>query len=227
MRFERAIGLIRGRHDWLVVIGAVEVIDRVSPHVRTPPPPTSSSAWCHIPEINWRLHISVANAKRNDLWVAGNENWGINFMTKSALIIGTLLVLTGSADVALAQSARSKVDCSMLDVAATAMIEEHGRVADVSPERLYGAAQEARKACSGRVAMGRGGGGGRGDTGGQPAGRGHDTSEYGRRWRRRPRPRGVHRRRWRGSRRKRARSWAAYLAWHSSRPLTKTWRADC
>jgi hypothetical protein len=43
---ERAIGLIRGRHDWLVVTGAVEVIDRVSPHVRTPPPPTSSSAWC-------------------------------------------------------------------------------------------------------------------------------------------------------------------------------------
>ena len=41
---ERAIGLIRGRHDWLVVIGAVEVIDRVSPHVRTPP--TTSFAWC-------------------------------------------------------------------------------------------------------------------------------------------------------------------------------------
>ena len=71
-------------------------------------------------------------------------------MTKSALIIGTLLVLTGSADVALAQSARTQVECSMLDVAATTMIEDHGRVADVSPERLYGAAlvmQEARKAC--------------------------------------------------------------------------------
>jgi hypothetical protein len=26
-----------------------------------------------ILEINWRLHISVVNAKRNDLWVAGNE----------------------------------------------------------------------------------------------------------------------------------------------------------
>ena len=100
-------------------------------------------------------------------------------MTKSALIIGTLLVLTGSADVALAQSASSKVNCSMLDVAATVMIAEHGPVADVSPERLYGAAQEARKACRGRVAMGRGGGGGRGDAGGQPAGRGHDTSGYG------------------------------------------------
>ena len=70
-------------------------------------------------------------------------------MAKSALIIGTLLLLTGS-DVALAQSVRTQVDCSMLDVKATAMIEEHGRVADVSPERLYGAAlvmQEARKAC--------------------------------------------------------------------------------
>ena len=75
---------------------------------------------------------------------------GYNFMAKTALIIGTLLVLTGSSDVALTQPARTQVECSMLDVAATTMIEDHGRVADVSPERLYGAAlvmQEARKAC--------------------------------------------------------------------------------
>jgi len=50
----------------------------------------------------------------------------------------------------MAQSTGTRADCSTLDVAATAMIEEHGRVADVSPERLYGAAlvvQQARKAC--------------------------------------------------------------------------------
>ena len=38
----------------------------------------------------------------------------------------------------------------MLDVAATTAIEEHGRMADVSPDRLFGAAlvmQQARKAC--------------------------------------------------------------------------------
>jgi hypothetical protein len=69
-------------------------------------------------------------------------------MTKLGLIIRTALLLLGASIVAFAQGMR--VDCSTLDIAAIAMIEEHGRVADISSDRLYGAAlvmQQARKAC--------------------------------------------------------------------------------
>ena len=71
-------------------------------------------------------------------------------MTRLGLIVGAVFVLLSAVIVAFAESTGARADCSTLDVAAIAMIEEHGRVADVSPDRLFGAAlvmQQARKAC--------------------------------------------------------------------------------
>ena len=71
-------------------------------------------------------------------------------MTKLGLIVGAVFVLLGAVIVAFAESTGTRADCSTLDVAAIAMIEEHGRVADVPSDRLYGAAlvmQQARQAC--------------------------------------------------------------------------------
>jgi hypothetical protein len=65
-------------------------------------------------------------------------------------MVGALFVLLGAVIVAFAQSTRARANCSTLDVAAITMIEEHGRMADVSADRLYGAAlvlQQAREAC--------------------------------------------------------------------------------
>lgn len=71
-------------------------------------------------------------------------------MTRLGLIVGAVFVLLSAVIVAFAESTGARADCSTLDVAAIAMIEEHGRVADISSDRLYGAAlvmQQARKAC--------------------------------------------------------------------------------
>jgi hypothetical protein len=71
-------------------------------------------------------------------------------MTRLGLIVGAVFVLLGAVIVAFAESTGARADCSALDVAAIAMIEEHGRVADVPSGRLYGAAlvmQQARQAC--------------------------------------------------------------------------------
>ena len=71
-------------------------------------------------------------------------------MTRLGLIIGAVFVLLAAVIMAFAESREARVDCATLDVAAITMIEEHGRVADVPPDRLYGAAlvmQQARKAC--------------------------------------------------------------------------------
>ena len=71
-------------------------------------------------------------------------------MTRLGLIVGAIFVLLGAVIVAFALSTGARAKCSALDVAAIAMIEEHGRVADVPTDRLYGAAlvmQQARQAC--------------------------------------------------------------------------------
>ena len=65
-------------------------------------------------------------------------------------MIGAIFVLLGAVIVVCAQSTGARANCSTLDVAAITMIEEHGRMADVSADRLYGAAlvlQQAREAC--------------------------------------------------------------------------------
>ena len=71
-------------------------------------------------------------------------------MTRLGLIVGAVFVLLGAVIVAFAESGGARVDCATLDIAAITMIEEHGRVADVPSDRLYGAAlvmQQARQAC--------------------------------------------------------------------------------
>ena len=71
-------------------------------------------------------------------------------MTRLGIIVGAVFVLLGAVIVAFAEWTGARADCSTLDVAAIAMIEEHGRVADVPSDRLYGAAlvmQQARQAC--------------------------------------------------------------------------------
>ena len=71
-------------------------------------------------------------------------------MAKLGLIIGTALILLAAAIAAYAEPTGTRIDCSTLDIAAITMIEEHGLAADVSPDRLYGAAlvkQQARQAC--------------------------------------------------------------------------------
>jgi hypothetical protein len=71
-------------------------------------------------------------------------------MAKLLLMLGTFLILAGSADMAISQSAQGWGDCSMRDIKATTLIEDHGVAADVHAERLFGAALivfEARKAC--------------------------------------------------------------------------------
>ena len=71
-------------------------------------------------------------------------------MTRLGLIIGAVFVLLAAVIMAFAESAMARVDCATLDIAAITMIEEHGRVADVPSDRLYGAAlvmQQARQAC--------------------------------------------------------------------------------
>lgn len=72
-------------------------------------------------------------------------------MAKTALILGTLCILAGSADLAMSESAGDRAGCSTRDVKATTLIEDHGVAADVPAERLFGAALivfEARKACN-------------------------------------------------------------------------------
>lgn len=67
-------------------------------------------------------------------------------MTRLGLMVGAIFVLLGAVIVAFAQSTGARAKCSALDVAAIAMIEEHGRVADVPTDRLYGAASDHRMA---------------------------------------------------------------------------------
>ena len=67
-------------------------------------------------------------------------------MTRLGLIAGAVFVLLGAVIVAFAESPGARTDCSTLDVAAVTMIEEHGRVADVPTDRLYGAASDHRMA---------------------------------------------------------------------------------
>jgi hypothetical protein len=71
-------------------------------------------------------------------------------MTKPGMIVGAIFVLLGAVLAAFAEPATKRADCATLDIAAIAMIEEHGRVADITSDRLYGAAlvmQQARQAC--------------------------------------------------------------------------------
>jgi hypothetical protein len=79
-------------------------------------------------------------------------------MTKLGMTVGAIFVLLGAALVAFAEPATKRTDCATLDIAAMAMIEEHGRVEDIPSDRLYGAAlvmQQAREACDARFAKAR------------------------------------------------------------------------
>jgi len=71
-------------------------------------------------------------------------------MTRLGLIVGTVFVFLAAVIVAFAESGGARADCATFDIAAITMIEDHGRVADVPSDRLYGAAlvmQQARQAC--------------------------------------------------------------------------------
>ena len=71
-------------------------------------------------------------------------------MTRLGLIVGAMFIFLAAVIVAFAESGGARANCATFDIAAITMIEDHGRVADVPADRLYGAAlvmQQARKAC--------------------------------------------------------------------------------